>query len=240
MGNFFGKSPVQNKPQTLIKQSTSEPDKPKEVNISKEKGSRSKKKRKAEKELTLEDHFNDDFEATLLLLDEEKLGITPKKANGKDTQHKKKSVVETDDDDQIECTPKELVENEQLKSKSSRKDGGKKENVNMETKRTPEKKELAASSTTPSERSHCGSSSKKKSKQDLTIKKTAEKADPDLNESTSERLPCDSDHKRKANAEAYQRFLQRGGPKNPGSKPIPVVRKNHFSFSINFLLSRYV
>lgn len=174
MNILFGKSPIKQKPQTLVQPGVSEPakQKTKESRDNRQK----KKKRKREdghNDLSLEDHFDDGFEATLSLLDEEKLGITPTKNGGNATSSEDVTPVRP------KTTPK--IEN-------------KAENSNK--KITPKKDLTPNSGTVPG---------------------SEDKPDQAL---------LDSEQKKKDKVASYQRFLQRKGPRNPGSKPIPEGAPN--------------
>lgn len=196
----FGKTPVKQKAQS-VKVS----EKPKEVKIEEPKKSRSKKsKKKVEETKTVEEtnatesfFQDDDFDLDLSQIDDEQLGLSSTQNTPKKKTPKKEPVSN-------KLSPSPKKEPVSIKLSPS----PKKEPASSAKKQTP-KKEIAVviEKKTPS-------TSKEKKNDDDNFKT------PNRTPSDKGKKEVDSDQKRK-NSEYYQRYLQRSGPKNPGSKKIP-------------------
>jgi len=231
---FFGSAPVQQKPQTLIQPSnSSDTPAPKEVP---KKGKSRKRKKEEGQELNLEDHFDDDFEATLLSLDEEQLGITPKKTKVSPAKEEKKvdRVVESSHE-RLKKTPesergtdhKKTPKAEKVKTAEGSKRTPKSETL-TDYKKTPKSEKVTDHKKTPkAEEVPKAASSHEKSHKKTPDKKTQspEKTKVETPSSKIE-VPAESSASKRSHAEAYQRYLQRSGPRNPGSKPIPEVGRS--------------
>lgn len=166
--DFFGKSPIQQKPQTIVKKTKKEESKTQSGSTKdkKHKSRKEKNKKESKEASSAEVSFecDDEFEATLMQIDDEQL-------QGLST----------------------TIASPQI----SRKKGLPQEKFQEKKHKTPEKEKSA----------------------EIKIEhKTPVSADPKAG-----RIGLlDSDQKRKQ-AELYQRYLNRSGPKNPGSKKIPKV-----------------
>ncbi|XP_011267537.2 replication factor C subunit 1 isoform X2 [Camponotus floridanus] len=188
--------------------------------------------------LESEFHNDDDFEAALKQLDTSKDIIT------QDTKEDKNGIENSSNLKNSEATIKtEIVPNKSKKHDTSLEKSQTKMNTNTKKmKKSPKKNKIHLKLISPSKEKLKINKSNSSSNEDLDINISAAKENESIKKQSSDRKKIEADlfeeriEKKKQRAVMYEKYLQRGGARNPGSKEIPTGAPNCLA-GVSFLLT---